>query len=76
MPDESSVSKLSDITSGTSRDYYAGEIKVSFTYTVELRDESEGQYGFLLPEDQIIPTSEEAWAGIRAALGEIVREDV
>lgn len=30
----------------------------------ELRDR--GQYGFLLPADQIVPTAEEAWAGLLA----------
>ncbi|MBX2798969.1 MAG: hypothetical protein KTR31_14930 [Myxococcales bacterium] len=40
---------------------------------VELRDR--GQYGFLLPADQLRPTAEEAWAGFvaLAAMGETVR---
>ncbi|KAM9859983.1 carboxypeptidase O-like [Aulostomus maculatus] len=34
---------------------------IPYTYTFELRDK--GQYGFLLPEDQIQPTCEEAYSG-------------
>lgn len=33
-------------------------------YTIELRDT--GEFGFLLPENQIKPTQEEAWAGVQA----------
>ncbi|KAB7497328.1 Carboxypeptidase A1 [Armadillidium nasatum] len=38
---------------------------VTYSYTLELRDT--GVHGFLLPEDQIIPTAEETWAGLFAA---------
>lgn len=55
--------------SGAADDYYSGVVKVPFTVTLELRDT--GYYGFMLPEDQIIPTAEEAWAGLQAALKEI-----
>lgn len=34
---------------------------IPFTYTFELRDN--GTFGFKLPEDQIQPTCEEAYAG-------------
>lgn len=34
------------------------------SWLIELRDK--GQYGFLLPADQIVPTGEEAWAGLMA----------
>ncbi|KAK4287488.1 hypothetical protein Pmani_039442 [Petrolisthes manimaculis] len=39
---------------------------VAHTYTLELRDE--GESGFLLPPDQIIPTAEETWTGLIAAI--------
>jgi len=39
---------------------------VVYSYTIELRDT--GEYGFLLPEDQITPTAEETWAGIIASV--------
>jgi hypothetical protein len=58
-------------TSGTARDWFYGEQATSFNkgyraagYTVELRDT--GQYGFLLPPDQIIPNGEEMVAGALA----------
>ena len=37
---------------------------IEWVYTLELRDE--GEYGFLLPANQIQPTVEETWAGIKA----------
>ncbi|XP_043096579.1 carboxypeptidase O-like [Puntigrus tetrazona] len=46
--------------SGTSRDF-ARLIGIPYSFTFELRDE--GHYGFLLPEDQIQPTCEEAYQG-------------
>merc|ERR1712180_299742 len=53
---------------GTSIDW-GYSIGVIHTYTLELRDT--GHYGFLLPEDQIIPTAEETWAGLVAAMMDI-----
>ncbi len=47
--------------SGDISDWFYGERGI-FSFSYELRDK--GQYGFLLPADQIIPTSEEAFAGI------------
>jgi hypothetical protein len=58
------------INSGPSDDWALGAGGVRFVYTLELRDT--GFWGFLLPEDQIIPTSEETWAGIKAAAEEIL----
>ncbi|XP_026061523.1 carboxypeptidase O [Carassius auratus] len=46
--------------SGSSRDF-ARLIGIPYSFTFELRDE--GQHGFLLPEDQIQPTCEEAYQG-------------
>ncbi|XP_056157102.1 carboxypeptidase O-like [Lampris incognitus] len=46
--------------SGSSRDW-ARLIGIPFSFTFELRDK--GQYGFLLPESQIQPACEEAYAG-------------
>ena len=42
---------------------------VPYVYCMEMRDK--GYYAFLLPEDQIIPNSEETWAGILAAVKSI-----
>ncbi|XP_041638304.1 carboxypeptidase O-like [Cheilinus undulatus] len=46
--------------SGSSRDWSRKQ-GIPYTYTFELRDD--GTYGFKLPEDQIKPTCEEAYAG-------------
>jgi len=43
--------------SGLSTDYVANVLRKPIVYTYELRDK--GQYGFLLPPKQIIPTGEE-----------------
>ncbi|CAL4085605.1 unnamed protein product [Meganyctiphanes norvegica] len=47
---------------GGSDDWAKGEGGVKYAYTIELRDT--GNWGFDLPENQIIPTGEETWAGI------------
>ncbi|KAL4609054.1 carboxypeptidase O precursor-like [Arapaima gigas] len=51
--------------SGSSRDW-ARLIGIPFSFTFELRDK--GQFGFLLPEDQIQPTCEEVYAGVRSII--------
>ncbi|XP_066433917.1 carboxypeptidase O-like [Eleutherodactylus coqui] len=56
-----SASHILYSNSGSSRDW-AAEKGIPFSYTFELRDN--GTYGFILPEDQIQPTCEEATAGI------------
>ncbi|MFG0251358.1 MAG: M14 family metallopeptidase, partial [Phycisphaerales bacterium JB038] len=48
------------LASGVAPDWSYGERGI-LAWTVELRDT--GQYGFLLPPSQIIPTGEEAWEG-------------
>ncbi|XP_067145061.1 carboxypeptidase B-like [Centruroides vittatus] len=54
------------LVSGTSSDWVYQEAGVKYSFAVELRDT--GLFGFLLPRDQIVPTAEETWAGIRAAV--------
>jgi len=48
--------------SGSSVDYAAENVKATYSMTVELRDT--GNYGFVLPANQILPSAEEAWAGL------------
>jgi len=48
------------VASGSSADWAHGEAGIGYSISVELRDT--GSYGFLLPPEQIIPTSEEMWA--------------
>jgi len=48
--------------SGASVDYAYENAKVKYSMTVELRDT--GNYGFVLPAAQIVPSGEEMWAGL------------
>lgn len=52
--------------SGSSVDYVADVVKGDYTFTSELRDT--GRYGFVLPPDQILPSGEEAFAGVKYLL--------
>eukprot|EP00057_Strongylocentrotus_purpuratus_P023522 XP_011677996.1 PREDICTED: carboxypeptidase B [Strongylocentrotus purpuratus] len=51
---------------------FKGGLGAKYSYTVELRDK--GEYGFLLPENQIQPVGEEIYAGVRAIGDYILRE--
>lgn len=48
--------------SGDSVDYALENAGAKYSMTVELRDT--GNYGFVLPANQILPSSEELWAGL------------
>ncbi len=50
------------IASGVSPDYFYDRFN-SPAYTIELRDT--GQFGFILPESQILPAQVEAWAAFK-----------
>ena len=54
------IPELVNPASGGSCDYIYDTCGVPCTYGMELRDE--GQYGFLLPPEQIIPVGEEIFA--------------
>ena len=51
---------------GSSVDHVNDVIGADYTFTSELRDT--GNYGFVLPASQILPTAEEAYAGVRYLL--------
>jgi hypothetical protein len=53
------------VNSGTSQDW-ACDAGVQMSYTFELRDE--GEYGFLLPREQILPTAKEYTAGVKSLM--------
>jgi hypothetical protein len=53
-----------DPASGSSADWTYDSAKIVYSYGVELRDQ--GQYGFLLPPDQIIPSGLETFEAIKA----------
>lgn len=48
--------------SGSSADYTYGECGIKYSYGVELRDT--GEFGFLLPPAEIIPSGEEIFASV------------
>ncbi|KAJ7370290.1 corticosteroid- binding protein [Desmophyllum pertusum] len=50
--------------SGGVEDWTYGKLGVKYSFSVELRDT--GRHGFLLPPDQIIPTGEETFEGLKA----------
>ncbi|UJR21272.1 hypothetical protein I4U23_024366 [Adineta vaga] len=59
------------VASGNTVDWTSGTANITFSYAVELRDT--GRYGFLLPENQIIPSGQETLAGELALLKYIER---
>ena len=63
---------LTYIASGCSFDWALGEAKIPYAYGMELRDT--GNWGWILPTEQIIPTCEEVWAFHKAAAKIIMEE--
>ncbi|HVT12247.1 MAG TPA: M14 family zinc carboxypeptidase [Fimbriimonadaceae bacterium] len=57
---EGQCSRILYVASGISNDYVYDAYHVP-AFGIELRDT--GQYGFVLPENQIYPTQDEVWAG-------------
>lgn len=55
--------------SGGSRDYGYAVAGAQFSYTMELRDQ--GDFGFVLPPEQIRPNCEEVLAGMEVMLTEM-----
>ncbi|KAL9607664.1 MAG: hypothetical protein Q9167_007444 [Letrouitia subvulpina] len=55
--------------SGSSVDYVTDVTKAQYSFTSELRDT--GNYGFVLPANQILPSGVEAFAGLRYLLGNL-----
>jgi carboxypeptidase A1 len=58
--------------SGSSVDWAYDLANVTYPYGVELRDQ--GQYGFLLPAKQILPSGEETFASIVALAQRIIKD--
>ncbi|XP_063440738.1 carboxypeptidase B-like [Mytilus trossulus] len=52
------------VASGSSADWTYGAEKIKYSYAVELRDT--GEYGFLLPADQILPSGKETLEALKA----------
>lgn len=51
------ILNFSDVATGSSGDWVKANFRTPIVFTYELRDK--GQYGFILPPEQIIPTGEE-----------------
>ena len=64
-----SICWLTDAATGGSYDWAKGVAGIKYSYTIELRDR--GNYGFMLPLSQVVPTGEETWAALRAAVEEM-----
>ena len=54
------------MAAGGSSDWAYDGAGIDYAFAMELRDT--GNYGFLLPKEQIIPTGEETFAGLVAAI--------
>jgi carboxypeptidase A2 len=67
-----SIGGILYIASGNAVDYAYGELKIIHSYTIELRDT--GQYGFVLPANQIRPQGEEFMAGVMVMANAIKTE--
>lgn len=52
--------------SGGSVDYVQDVTKADYVFTLELRDT--GNYGFVLPANQILPSGQEAYEGVKYLL--------
>ncbi|KAK2589253.1 hypothetical protein KPH14_007814 [Odynerus spinipes] len=59
------------VATGSSLDWVKGSLGKPISYTYELRDK--GRYGFLLPENQIIPTGEETLDSLVAMFKEAAK---
>lgn len=57
-----------DEATGTSVDWVKEKLRIPLTYCYELRDR--GQYGHLLPADQILPNNEEVMDSVLALIRE------
>ncbi|CAG7818292.1 unnamed protein product, partial [Allacma fusca] len=57
------------VASGGSMDWVKGIHNVNLTLTYEMRDQ--GRYGFILPDTQIVPSSQEFLDGIAVAVAEL-----
>lgn len=54
---------------GSSIDWALDVVGAETSFTAELRDT--GQYGFVLPANQILPSGEESFAGLKALIKEL-----
>jgi len=67
-----SIGGILYIASGNAVDYGYGELGILHSYTIELRDT--GQFGFVLPANQIRPQGDEFMAGVIVMAEHIIAE--
>ncbi|ODM87008.1 Zinc carboxypeptidase [Orchesella cincta] len=67
-----SVYNLMYTATGSSMDWTWNALKANLTFTYELRDK--GQFGHLLPPDQIYPSATEFMDGLKVIMTELSRE--
>ncbi|XP_042870285.1 carboxypeptidase B-like [Penaeus japonicus] len=58
------IPELLYVATGSSGDYALGTVGIPYSFSLELRDL--GRYGFILPREQIMPTAQETYDGIKA----------
>jgi carboxypeptidase A2 len=63
---------FADEATGGSMDWAKSKLNVPYTFEWELRDE--GQYGFVLPAEQIIPTALETFDSVISILRDVSAE--
>ena len=67
---------IADPFGGGSADWARGVANITYSYLIELRDRkvagSNRHYGFVLPPDEILPTAEENWAGLKVVATDII----
>ena len=61
-----------DPAAGASDDWYRGVLETRYSFTTELRDT--GSYGFALPPNQIVPSGEELFAGMKVVFEKCVAD--
>merc|ERR1740128_108234 len=59
---------------GNSLDWAYEEAGIKYTFGLELREKIDSFYGFMLPQEQIIPVTRETWAGLSAMARTIAPE--
>ena len=65
-----------DPTKGSAEDWYKGALGTRYSFTIELRGKSGASeyYGFDLPPEEIIPSGEELFAGMKVVFHKLVQD--
>ena len=65
-----------DPTKGSAEDWYKGALGTRYSFTIELRGKSGASeyYGFDLPPEEIIPSGEELFAGMRVVFHKLIQD--